>query len=99
MEPLLGQGFVTAQQVDQARTTQRTAQIALQQAQLQADEARQAINTKPTEAELGAGAGAELAAAAPTHAAAPTRPPNPPSRQHRYSSFCMTKISTARIVR
>ena len=32
---------------------QRTAQIALQQARLQADEARQAItNTKPTEAEL-----------------------------------------------
>jgi membrane fusion protein, multidrug efflux system len=29
MEPLLGQGFVTAQQVDQARTAQRTAQIAL----------------------------------------------------------------------
>jgi len=49
LEPLLGRGFVTAQQVDQART----AQIALQQAQLQADEARQAItNTKPTEAEL-----------------------------------------------
>src|SRR5246500_127338 len=53
MEPLLGRGFVTAQQVDQARTAQRTAQIALQQAQLQADEARQAItNTKPTDAEL-----------------------------------------------
>jgi len=53
MEPLLGRGFVTAQQVDQARTAQRTAQIALQQARLQADEARQAIiNTKPTEAEL-----------------------------------------------
>ena len=53
LEPLLGRGFVTAQQVDQARTAQRTAQIALQQAQLQADEARQAItNTKPTEAEL-----------------------------------------------
>ncbi len=29
MEPLLGRGFVTAQQVDQARTAQRTAQIAL----------------------------------------------------------------------
>jgi len=53
LEPLLGRGFVTAQQVDQARTAQRTAQIALRQAQLQADEARQAItNTKPTEAEL-----------------------------------------------
>src|SRR5438874_12720484 len=63
LEPLLGQGFVTAQQVDQARTAQRTAQIALQQAQLQADEARQAIiNTKPIEAEL-EGARATLALA------------------------------------
>src|SRR5262245_61771395 len=63
MEPLLGRGFVTAQQVDQARTAQRTAQIALQQAQLQADEARQAIiNTKPIEAEL-EGARATLALA------------------------------------
>src|SRR5258708_5268382 len=53
MEPLLGPGFVTAQQVDQARTAQRTAQIALQQAQLQADEARQAITTpNPTPAAL-----------------------------------------------
>jgi membrane fusion protein, multidrug efflux system len=56
MEPLLGHGFVTAQQVDQARTAQRTAQLGLQQARLQADEARQAIiNTKPTEAELEGG--------------------------------------------
>ena len=63
MEPLLGRGFVTAQQVDQARTARRTAQIALQQAQLQADEARQAIiNTKPTAAEL-EGARATLALA------------------------------------
>src|SRR5499427_5151461 len=62
-EPLLGRGFVTAQQVDQLRTAQRTAQIALQQARLQADEARQAItNTKPTEAEL-EGARATLALA------------------------------------
>src|SRR5262249_4586430 len=46
-------GYVTAQQVDQARTAQRTAQIALQQARQQADEARQAIvNTKPAAAEL-----------------------------------------------
>jgi multidrug efflux system membrane fusion protein len=63
LQPLLGSGFVTAQQVDQARTAQRTAQIALQQAQLQADEARQGItNTKPTEAEL-EGARATLALA------------------------------------
>src|SRR5262250_1371386 len=63
MEPLLGRGFVTAQQVDQARTAQRTAQLGLLQARLQADEARQAItNTKPTEAEL-EGARATLALA------------------------------------
>src|SRR5262249_29042405 len=63
MQPLLPRGFVTAQQVDQARTAQRTAQIGLQQARLQANEARQAIiNTKPTEAEL-AGARATLALA------------------------------------
>src|SRR5215472_10067637 len=63
IEPLLGRGFVTAQQVDQARTAQRTAQLSLQQARLQADEARQAItNTKPTEAEL-EGARATLALA------------------------------------
>jgi len=63
MEPLLRPGFVTAQQVDQARTAQRTAEIALQQARLQTDEARQAItNTKPTEAELD-GARATLALA------------------------------------
>jgi multidrug efflux system membrane fusion protein len=63
MEPLLARGFVSAQQVDQARTAQRTAEIALQQARLQADEARQAItNTKPTEAEL-LGARASLALA------------------------------------
>src|SRR5215831_16698113 len=63
MEPLLGRGFVTAQQVDQARTAQRTAQLGLRQARLQADEARQAVtNTKPTEAEL-EGARATLALA------------------------------------
>src|SRR5215831_4000139 len=63
MEPLLGRGFVSAQQVDQARTAQRTAQLGLQQARLQAEEARQAItNTKPTEAELD-GARATLALA------------------------------------
>src|SRR5262249_34140550 len=45
MVPLLGRGFVSAQQVDQARTAQRTAQIALQQARLQAAEARQGITS------------------------------------------------------
>jgi multidrug efflux system membrane fusion protein len=63
IQPLLGRGFVTAQQVDQARTALRTAQVGLEQARLQADEARQAIiNTKPTEAEL-EGARATLALA------------------------------------
>ena len=68
-EPLLGPGFVTAQQVDQARTAQRTAQLGLQQARLQADEARQAItNTKPTEAELeGARGGAWSGGQARSH--------------------------------
>ena len=63
IEPLLGRGYVTAQQVDQARTAQRTSQIALVQAQLQAAEARQGItSTRPIEAEL-EGARATLALA------------------------------------
>jgi multidrug efflux system membrane fusion protein len=63
MEPLLKRGFVPAEQVDQARTAQSAAQIALQQARLQATEARQAItSTKPTEAEV-EGARAALALA------------------------------------
>ena len=53
MEPLLSRGFVTAEQVDQARTSQRTAQIALQQARQQAQEARQGVSsTKPTEQQI-----------------------------------------------
>jgi membrane fusion protein, multidrug efflux system len=53
IQPLLKSGFVTAQQVDQARTAQRSAQVALEQARLQAAEARQGItSTKPIEAEL-----------------------------------------------
>jgi membrane fusion protein, multidrug efflux system len=53
MRPLLPRGFVTAQQVDQARTAKDTAQIAHHQAQLQAAEARQAVTSiKPTVAEL-----------------------------------------------
>jgi membrane fusion protein, multidrug efflux system len=53
MEPLLPRGFVTAEQVDQARTTQRTAQISLQQARQQAQEARQGVtSTKPTEQQI-----------------------------------------------
>src|ERR1700722_3991002 len=53
MEPLLGQGYVTAQQVDQARTAERAPEMGQQPAQLQPGEARQAItNTKPAEARL-----------------------------------------------
>ena len=53
LEPLLPRGYVTAQQVDQARTAKRTAEVALQQARLQANGARQAISsTKPVEEEL-----------------------------------------------
>src|SRR5215472_6443548 len=63
LQPLQVSGFVTAQQVDQARTAMRSAQVALEQARLQAAEARQGItNTKPTEAEL-EGARATLALA------------------------------------
>ena len=63
IQPLLKSGFVTAQQVDQARTAQRSAQVALEQARLQAAEARQGItSTKPIEAEL-EGARASLALA------------------------------------
>src|SRR5262245_39922772 len=51
--PTPGNGFVTAQQVDQARTAQRSAQVAVEKARLQAAEARQGItSTKPIEAQL-----------------------------------------------
>jgi membrane fusion protein, multidrug efflux system len=53
MEPLLPRGYVTAEQVDQARTARRTAEIALQQARSQAQSARQAISSiKPVAGEL-----------------------------------------------
>jgi multidrug efflux system membrane fusion protein len=45
LTPLLARGFVTAQQVDQARTAERTAEISLQQAQEQAQEARQGVSS------------------------------------------------------
>jgi membrane fusion protein, multidrug efflux system len=63
IQPLLGRGFVTAEQVDQARTAKETARIALERAGQLAVEARQAItSTKPTEAQLD-GARATLALA------------------------------------
>ena len=64
LQPLLGRGFVSAQQVDQARTAKESAQIAFRGAQQKATEARQVItNTKPIEAQLD-GARATLALAA-----------------------------------
>ena len=55
LQPLLAPGFVTAQQVDQARTARRSAQISLEQARQQADEAEKAISsTKPAEQDLAA---------------------------------------------
>ena len=45
LEPLLGRGFVTAQQVDQARTSKRTAEVTLDQVRQQAAEARQGISS------------------------------------------------------
>jgi membrane fusion protein, multidrug efflux system len=63
MQPLLGRGFVTAEQVDQARTAKETARVALDRARQMAAEAREAItNTKPTLAQLD-GARAALAIA------------------------------------
>jgi membrane fusion protein, multidrug efflux system len=53
MQPLLPSGYVTAEQVDQARTAKRTAEIAVQQARLQAQSARDAISSpKPVAEEL-----------------------------------------------
>src|SRR6516225_5697464 len=63
MQPLLSRGFVTAEQVDQARTAKETAQIELERTRQTAAEAREAIaSTKPTEAQLD-GARAALALA------------------------------------
>jgi multidrug efflux system membrane fusion protein len=63
IQPLLGRGFVTAEQVDQARTAKETAQVALERARQMAAQAREAItSSKPTEAQLD-GARATLALA------------------------------------
>jgi membrane fusion protein, multidrug efflux system len=49
-EPLLARGYVTAEQIDEARTKKHAAEIALQQARLGAAEAREAIsNITPAE--------------------------------------------------
>ena len=53
LEPLGAKGYVPAQQVDQARTAQRSATVALQQARQQATEAQQAVSTvKPIQGQL-----------------------------------------------
>ena len=63
IQPLLGRGFVTAEQVDQTRTAKETAQVALERARQMAAQAREAITSaKPTEAQLD-GARATLALA------------------------------------
>jgi len=61
LAPLLGKGYVTEQQVDEARTNQRSAQVALEAAIQQAAQAHQAIgDTASLQAQLG---GAEAAVA------------------------------------
>jgi len=55
LEPLLSRGFVTALQVDQARTARRSAEVSLQVARQQAQEAQQGVSsTKPLEQQLAA---------------------------------------------
>jgi multidrug efflux system membrane fusion protein len=61
--PLLGKGYVTAQQVDEARTSEKTAEAALTAAIQQAQQARQAVgDTESLTAQL-AGARAAVALA------------------------------------
>lgn len=63
LQPLLARGYVSAETVDQARTSQRAAQIALVQTKQQAQAARTSVlSTKPTEEQL-ASARASLALA------------------------------------
>ncbi len=63
LEPLGARGFVPTEQVDQARTAQRTAQISLVEAEEQARQARQSVSsTAPLEAQIeGARASLSLA--------------------------------------
>ena len=61
LEPLLAKGYVTSQQIDEARTNERNAAIALTTASQQANQARQAVgDTDSLVAQL---AGAEAAEA------------------------------------
>jgi multidrug efflux system membrane fusion protein len=61
LEPMLGQGFVTEQQVDEARTNERSAEVALTASLQQAKQARQGITD--TQSLLAQLRGAEAAVA------------------------------------
>lgn len=64
IEPLLGKGFVTAEQIDQARTAKNTARITLDQAVQQAQAARQAVSSvRPLKEQLAASQASEGLAA------------------------------------
>jgi multidrug efflux system membrane fusion protein len=63
LEPLLGKGFVTAQQVDQARTARDSARIGLDQSIQQALAARQAVSSvRPLQEQLAASRASEALA-------------------------------------
>lgn len=63
LEPLLGKGFVTAEQVDQARTARDRARITLDEAIQQAHAARQAVSSiRPLEEQLAASQASEALA-------------------------------------
>jgi multidrug efflux system membrane fusion protein len=61
LEPLLGKGYVTTQQIDEARTNERNAAVALTVANQRANQARQAVGD--TESLIAQLAGAEAAQA------------------------------------
>ena len=64
LEPLLAKGYVTNQQIDEARTNERNAAIALTTATQQASQARQAVgDTDSLIAQLGGAEAAEALAA------------------------------------
>ena len=64
LEPLLAKGYVTNQQIDEARTNERNAAIALTTATQQASQARQAVgDTNSLVAQLGGAEAAEALAA------------------------------------
>ena len=64
LEPLLSKGFVTAEQVDQARTARDSARITMDQVIQQAQAAKQAVSSvRPLEEQLSAGKANESLAA------------------------------------